>query len=192
MSRVAQPMLDLIDRLCTGLASRGRNAYWRARGVHVEGYCWLRAIEVPRRHRCVRLNSCSLDRGVVLLVSGPPGDDVRIDVGPGTYLNRGTILDATVSVVIGRDVAMGPGCYVTDHDHGTDPSASPLAQPMVSRPTRVGDRAWLGAHVVVLKGVTIGDGAVVGAGSVVTRDVPAGAVAVGSPARVVRTAAPAV
>ncbi len=181
-------MLDLIDRVCTGLASRGRNAYWRGRGVRVDGYCWLRPIEVPRRHRCVRLDRCSLDRGVVLLVSGAPGDDVRIAIGPGTYLNRGTVVDATESVVIGRDVAIGPGCYLTDHDHGTDPSLPPMAQPMVSRPTRVGDRAWLGAHVVVLKGVTIGDGAVVGAGSVVTRDVPAGAVAVGSPARVVRPA----
>ncbi len=101
------------------------------------------------------------------------------------------MLDATVDrVTVGRDVAMGPGCYVTDHDHGTDPALTPLGQPMVSRPTRVGDRVWLGAHVVVLKGVTVGDGAVVGAGSVVTRDVPAGAVAVGCPARVVRRPAP--
>ena len=126
---------------------------------------------------------------MTLIVSGEAGDDVRIDIGPGTYLNRGTIIDATVSVTVGRDVAMGPNCYVTDHDHGTAPGLTPLEQPMVSRPTRIGDRAWLGAHVVVLKGVTIGDGAVVGAGSVVTRDVPPGAMAVGVPARVVRPAA---
>ena len=39
----------------------------------------------------------------------------------------------------------------------------------------------IGAHAVILKGVTIGEGAVVGAGSVVTRDVPALAVVAGNP-----------
>src|SRR5262249_21496594 len=79
-----------------------------------------------------------------------------------------------------------PGCYLTDHDHGVDPSLAPLAQPMVGAPTRLGDEVWLGANVVVLKGVSIGDRAVVGAGSVVTKDIPPDAVAVGVPARVVR------
>ena len=186
--------LDLIDRLCTGLASRGRNAYWRARGVRLTGYCWLRAVEIPRLHRHVHLDGCSLDRGVVLLCSGQAAaDDVRIRVGRGAYVNRGTVIDATVSVTIGAEAAVGPGCYITDHDHGTDPALSPLGQPMVSRPTRIGERAWVGAHAVVLKGVTVGDRAVVGAGSVVTRDVPADAVAVGNPARVVRVrAAPSI
>ena len=179
-------LFNLVERLCLGMASRYRNAYWRARGVRVHGYCWLRAVEIPRGHHHVALDRCSLDRGVVLLCSGEPGDDVRISVGAGAYLNRGTVLDATVSIVVGRDVAMGPGCYITDHDHGSDPTAPPLGQPMVSRPTRIGDRAWLGAHVVVLKGVTVGEGAVVGAGSVVTKDVPPGVLAVGCPARVVR------
>ncbi len=181
------PILTLIDRLAAGLASRGRNAYLRARGVRVTGYCWLRAVEVPRNHANVALDRCSLDRGVVLLCLGDPGPDVRLSIGQGTYLNRGTFIDALERVTIGRHVAMGPGCYVTDHDHGTDPTRPPLDQPMVARPTVIGDRVWLGARVVVLKGVTIGDGTVVGAGSVVTRSLPPGVVAVGVPARVVRT-----
>lgn len=40
-------------------------------------------------------------------------------------------------------------------------------------PVRIGDNVWLGANVVVLKGVTIGDNAVVAANSVVPKDVPA-------------------
>ena len=38
---------------------------------------------------------------------------------------------------------------------------------------RIGDNVWLGANVVVLKGVTIGDNAVIAANSVVCKDVPA-------------------
>ena len=50
----------------------------------------------------------------------------------------------------------------------------------------IGPHSWLGARVIVLKGVTIGAGAIVGAGSVVTRDVPPRTLAAGSPARVIR------
>lgn len=49
----------------------------------------------------------------------------------------------------------------------------------------IGDHAWLGMNVLVLKGVTIGEGAVIGAGSIVTRDIPPYTLAAGQPARAV-------
>ena len=55
-----------------------------------------------------------------------------------------------------------------------------------SKPIHIGDKAWLGFNVIVLKGVSIGDGAIIGAGSVVTRDVPAYCIAAGNPAVVVK------
>ena len=55
-----------------------------------------------------------------------------------------------------------------------------------SLPIRIGNNVWIGAHSMVLPGVTIGDNAVIGAGSIVTRDIPANTVAVGNPCRVVR------
>jgi acetyltransferase-like isoleucine patch superfamily enzyme len=57
---------------------------------------------------------------------------------------------------------------------------------MISSPTKIGDRVWIGANVTILKGVTIGNDAVVGAGSVVTKDIPAKAIAVGNPAKVIK------
>ncbi len=111
------PAFDLAERACMGLASRWRNAYLRARGVRVGGYCWLRQVEVPRNHANVALDRCSLDRGVTLLCLGG-GPDVRLSIGRGSYLNRGTFVDALDRVTIGRHVAIGPGCYITDHDHG--------------------------------------------------------------------------
>jgi acetyltransferase-like isoleucine patch superfamily enzyme len=53
--------------------------------------------------------------------------------------------------------------------------------------TRIGARCFIGAHSIILPGLTIGDGSIVGAGSVVTENVAPGAIVAGNPARIVRT-----
>jgi acetyltransferase-like isoleucine patch superfamily enzyme len=180
-------ILARLVAICQGVKSRWRNLYYRMLGVKLQGYVWLRHIEIPRNYQEIELAAgVSLDRGVVLLCSGPATGSVKIHIGAGTYINRNTMLDATQRLEIGNQCAIGPGCYLTDHDHGMDPALPPLDQPMISSPTRLEHEVWLGARVIVLKGVTIGARAVVGAGSVVTKDIPADAVAVGVPARVVR------
>jgi acetyltransferase-like isoleucine patch superfamily enzyme len=182
--------MNLLARLISigqGASSRWRNLYYRVLGVRLRGYVWMRKIEIPRNYHEIEIAAgASLDRGVVLLCTGVATGSVKIRIGPRTYINRNTMLDAAELLEIGSDCAIGPSCYVTDHDHGQDPALTPLGQPLISAPTRLGNGVWLGAHVVVLKGVTIGNRAVVGAGSVVTKDIPPDAVAIGVPARVVR------
>jgi acetyltransferase-like isoleucine patch superfamily enzyme len=178
---------ELWDRVTAGLASRWRNVYYRLRGVRIHGYVLLRRIEIPRSHSGIELTrGVALDCGVVLLCSGPSGLDFKIRIGERTYINRGTMLDAAEQLILGRECAIGPGCYITDHDHGIAANTAPLDLPLVCSPTVLEDRVWLGAHVVVLKGVTIGEGTIVGAGSVVTRSLPPNCVAAGVPARVLR------
>jgi len=53
--------------------------------------------------------------------------------------------------------------------------------------TRIGVRCFIGAHSMLLPGITVGDGSIIAAGSVVTRDVPSGTIVAGNPARPVRT-----
>ena len=48
------------------------------------------------------------------------------------------------------------------------------------------DHAFIGAHAIILKGVTIGEGSVIGAGSVVTKSVPDGEIWAGNPAVFIR------
>ena len=78
---------------------------------------------------------------------------------------------------------IGPHCYITDGDHGTAAGTTVGKQPMKTQPVIIEDGVWLGAGVIVLKGVTIGRNAVVGAGSVVTKNVAANSVVVGIAAR---------
>lgn len=180
--------MDLIVRLAEGLASRLRILFYRARGVNIRGHVSLRAIEIRRRPCAITLeDGAALDRGVVLLATS---DAARIVIGPRTYLNRHTMIDADALIEIGEGTMIGPFCYLTDHDHTIRAGTAPGEGALISAPTRIGARCWLGAHVTVLKGVTIGDGTVVGAGSVVTRSLPPGVVAVGNPARVLRAIEP--
>ena len=53
--------------------------------------------------------------------------------------------------------------------------------------TTVGKNCFIGAHAIIMPGVSVGDGCVVGAGSVVISDVPAGSVVGGNPAKVLRS-----
>lgn len=54
----------------------------------------------------------------------------------------------------------------------------------------IGNDVWLGAGVVVLRGVTIGDGCIVAANAVVTRDLPPYTICGGLPAKVIRKRLP--
>jgi acetyltransferase-like isoleucine patch superfamily enzyme len=105
----------------------------------------------------------------------------RIEVGPRALLN-GAMLHAKREIRIGADARLGFGVRVIDADlHPLDSQTPERVEPV-----RIGDRVWLGANVLVLRGVCIGDDVVVGAAAVVTRDLPSGVLAVGSPARPVR------
>lgn len=56
----------------------------------------------------------------------------------------------------------------------------------MSAPIVVEDDVWVGAHSIILKGVTIGARSIIGAGSVVTKSIPADCVAAGNPCRVIK------
>jgi acetyltransferase-like isoleucine patch superfamily enzyme len=178
--------IQFLHRIGMGLASRGRNVYYRTLGVEMTGYCWLRDIEIGRNWRDIFLEEgVSLDNGVVIVTGGAPKPG-KVTIRANTYVNRYTIFDGHESIEIGRRCMIGPHCYITDGDHTTEPGQSVQSQPMRKAPVILEDEVWLGSHVVILPGVRIGHGAVVGAGSVVSRSIPANAIAYGVPARVMR------
>ncbi len=177
--------MNLLIRLLQGIASRSRAVFYGSLGVKFDGACWLRAIEIPRGHSDIRIaNGVQLDRGVTLLISGKSRDVEKIVIGRAAYLNRSTMIDASERIEIGTNAMIGPFCYITDHDHVIG-----SADDLVSEPTRIGERCWIGAHVTILKGVSIGDDTVIGAGSVVTKSLPPRVIAVGNPARILRVIA---
>lgn len=110
-------------------------------------------------------------------------DGGRVQIGRQTFINYGVSISAHESVVIGDRCQIGQYCIIQDNDYHDieDKWRVPPSAPVV-----IEDRAWLGARVIVLKGVRIGHDAVIGAGSVVTKDIPPRTIAAGAPARVIR------
>jgi len=164
--------------------SRLRYVFYYILGVRFSGYANLGKVEIPRCHQQIAIaRTASLDNGVVLLVTAANNDPVRLALGEGVYVNRGTMFDASERIEVGEGTMFGPYCYITDHDHGVDRGADVRSQPLIAIPVRIGAGVWIGAGATILKGVDIGDGAIIGAGSVVTHSVGPGEKWAGNPAR---------
>jgi maltose O-acetyltransferase len=106
-----------------------------------------------------------------------------LEIGESTFINAGVSITALEHIQIGSGCEIGSGVLIMDNDFhvAADPARHPPSRPIV-----IGDRVWIGARAIVLKGVTVGEAATIGAGSVVTSDVPAHSVVAGVPARVIR------
>jgi acetyltransferase-like isoleucine patch superfamily enzyme len=116
------------------------------------------------------------------------GPGARLELGSRVGLSNSTIV-CLRSVTIGDEALLGGGSAVYDtdfHSLDADERSRPGNRGAQTAPVRIGRRAFVGGHSILLKGTTIGEGAVVGAGSVVRGEVPPGQVWTGNPARFVR------
>ena len=93
----------------------------------------------------------------------------------------GTSIWCFKEIVIGNNVRCGANTLIMDGDaHFEDPRTSP------PKAITIEDNVFLGANVVVKKGVTIGKNSVIGMNSIVTKSIPANCVAVGNPCKVIK------
>ena len=109
------------------------------------------------------------------IVPGP------LTLGPGSFVNRGCLLEAQGGIAIGARVHLAHGVTLLTSTHAIGPTAC-RAGAWQLRPVVVEDGAWLGAGAIVLPGVTIGRGGVIAAGSVVTADTEPDTLYAGVPA----------
>jgi acetyltransferase-like isoleucine patch superfamily enzyme len=109
--------------------------------------------------------------------------EARLTIERNVFINFGTEISLVKEVIIGAYSLIGIDCLIYDTDwHRLDG----LNLEVPAAPTIIGRGVWLGARVIVMKGVKIGDNTVVAANSVVTNDLPNNVLAGGSPARVIR------
>ena len=119
--------------------------------------------------------------------------DVYVEPGATLTIGNNVGMSSTrlwihESARIGNNVKIGGCVLITDTDaHPMDYMARRSSnEGTKSAPVVIEDDVWVGAHCIILKGVTIGARSVIGAGSVVTKSIPADCVAAGNPCRVIK------
>jgi maltose O-acetyltransferase len=110
----------------------------------------------------------------------------KMRVGDDVSINAFVHIWAQGGVTIGDSTLIASHVAITSLTH--EAGAGTFASSLVSRPVVIGRNVWIGAHAVVMPGISIGDNAIIGAGAVVTRDVGPGDVVAGIPARSIRSA----
>jgi len=113
----------------------------------------------------------------------------RIAIGDDTAMS-GAVLYGRENITIGRNCLLGANSRIFTTDFHPLRAQDRLArntEAISSAPVVLEDVVWIGADVIILKGVTIGRGSVIAAGSIVTKDIPPGVLAGGVPARVIET-----
>lgn len=108
-----------------------------------------------------------------------------ISIGDDTGIGAFVHVWGGGGVTIGDRVLIASHVVITSatHDYNND---SIRFAPVITKPIFIEDDVWIGAHSVIMPGITIGKGAVIGAGSVVTKDIPEMAIVVGIPAKIIK------
>lgn len=113
----------------------------------------------------------------------------EITIGDNVRIHENCRITCAKKITIENQVLFAPDVFVTDHNHGMDPTLDSgySPQPLVLGEVKICNGCWLGQRVCVLPGVTIGERCIIGANSVVTKDIPPYSIAAGSPAKVIKT-----
>ena len=143
----------------------------RGNGVFCKGKCTSRLDNEYRVNNKGKLSIgyhfASLRHCRFLVSSG------ELVIGDNVGMNTNCIIACHERIEIGNDVEFGPNVCVYDHDHDFRVEGGLKAGKFKTAPIYIGDRTWIGANVVVLRGAHIGPDCVIGAGSIVSGDVPA-------------------
>lgn len=114
------------------------------------------------------------------------GEKIQIGDNSGIGINC-RILNNTI---IGRDVMMGPNCYMLESNHLFDR----IDIPMINQGVRnfrdrviIGDDCWIGRDVMIIGSQEIKIGSIVGARCVLTKSFPEYSIIGGNPSTLLRS-----
>ena len=115
----------------------------------------------------------------------------QISIGDNVSVQPFGVLWGPGEIKIGNDVRIGPRVSIIAGNHRFDDLDQPIrSQGMDSKGIVIEENCWLGAHAVILDGVTIASGSVIAAGAVVTKSTAKNSINGGVPAKQIGTRAP--
>lgn len=112
--------------------------------------------------------------------------EAALTFGSGLKVNSFLSLNCLKAISFGDDCSISWNVTLMDSDfHPIYDRDGKRINP--NKPIQVGDRVWLGHHVLVQKGITVSSGAIVGSGSIVCKDLTEqNTIYAGNPAKITR------
>jgi acetyltransferase-like isoleucine patch superfamily enzyme len=156
--------------------------YFRLRGAKI-GNTIVPKVFMTWPHQVMIGNYCRLERNINFKFDGLYRPGTSIVIEDFTFIGANCELNITDRLHIGKKCLIASGCKFIDHDHGFKRDHTIQGQPCTEKGIDIEDDVWLGANVIVLKGVHISKGAIVGAGSVVKDSIPSYEIWAGIPAK---------
>jgi maltose O-acetyltransferase len=145
---------------------------------------------VSLRAALYRWAGIQIARGVTvqgrLHLVGRRKDLTQIQIGEGCILAPGVRIGLDAPVLVGKNVALGPGVTLCTATHSMGFGSRRMNPALEAGPVTIGDGAWICMNAILLPGVTVEPGAIVAAGSVVSQDVPSHTLVSGSPSTILQ------
>jgi acetyltransferase-like isoleucine patch superfamily enzyme len=159
---------------CAAAIAEVRTMWWRMLGMQIGRGTLLPKVHVTWPHQVSLGKDCRLEHDIFFKYDGIYAPGPSIIIADRVFIGFGCEFNVRKRVEIGADCLIGSGCKFIDHDHGTARRDLPMSQQLEGAEAEIvlESDVWLGANVVVLKGVRIGRGSIVAAGAVVTKSVP--------------------
>lgn len=182
-------MLNFPNQLCNWIVLKYRHVKYpkdmKINGtIHIYGHGEIVLKSGVRINSCRHANPIGGDVSTVMNTCS----DGKIVIGENTGISNVTIV-AKESVTIGDNVKIGGSTKIYDTDFHSinydDRVTNSDINPGV-KPVEIKEGAFIGAFIIILKGVTIGEHSVIGAGSVVTKNIPPNEVWGGNPAKFIK------
>ena len=181
---------SLYRRARADLANERQHAVWWARGVSISPQALIKL----GPHSQLAIGQGSLIGAYTLLdlsndtLSETPAES-KLQIGQRTLINEfNNIRAAGGTITIGDNclIAQFVSIVASNHSIARGQPMRDQAWDMRRTGVQIGDDVWIGAHAVILPGVTIHTGSIIAAGAVVNSDIPEYAIAAGVPAKVKR------
>ena len=171
--------------LSASVVAQCRTFWWRALGMQIGPGTLLPRVRVTWPHQVSLGANCHLEHDIYFKFDGTYAAGPSIVIGERVFIGFGCEFNARKRIEIRPDCLIASGCKFIDHDHGSSTRERPMNQQADGAEAEIvlENDVWLGADVVVLKGVRIARGAIVAAGAVVTKPVPSFEIWGGVPAR---------